>query len=284
MYSKQKGLILLTKYRLALLVVFSAVVSYVTIADNPELKPLIYLGIGGFLITGASNGFNQIFEKKYDAQMERTQNRPMPLGVLSNTEALIFSFFITVVGLIFLYMCSFLTALIGFISMLMYVLVYTPLKRRTSWAVFAGAFPGAFPTLIGAITGQSQQDTIEFFSWMLFLIQFIWQFPHFWTLAWFNYEDYARAQFYLLPNKKKDRFSAYLIFLYTIFLVAAALLPYFFHYTGWISFAIILMASVTLLLQAYYFYRYQTDEMARKLFKACIVYLPLVQLSIMTRL
>lgn len=284
MYSKQKGFILLTKYRLSLLVVFSAVVSYVTIADHPELKTLIYLGVGGFLITGASNGFNQIFEKKYDAQMERTQNRPMPLGVLSNIEALIFSFFITVVGLIFLYMCSFLTALIGFISMLMYVFVYTPLKQKTPWAVFAGAFPGALPTLIGAVTGQSQQDTIEFFSWLLFLIQFIWQFPHFWTLAWFNYEDYARAGFYLLPNKRKDRFSAYLIFLYTVFLIAAAFLPYLFHYIGWISFSVILLASVTLLVYAYFFYKYQTDEMAKKLFKTCIVYLPVVQLSVMTRL
>lgn len=284
MYSKGKGFWLLIKHRLSLLVVFSAVVSYVTIADNPELKTLIYLGIGGFLITGASNGFNQIFEKKYDAQMERTQNRPMPLGVLSNTEALIFSFFITVAGLIFLYMCSFLTALIGLISMLMYIFVYTPLKQKTPWAVFAGAFPGALPTLIGAVTGQSQQDTIEFFSWLLFLIQFIWQFPHFWTLAWFNYEDYARAGFYLLPNKKKDKFSAYLIFLYSVFLIATAFLPYLFHYTGWISFSVILVASVTLLTYAYFFYKYQTDEMAKKLFKTCIVYLPVVQLSIMTRL
>lgn len=168
--------------------------------------------------------------------------------------------------------------------MLMYVLIYTPLKRKTPWAVLAGAFPGALPTLIGAVTGQNNQSQIDFFSLQLFLIQFIWQFPHFWTLAWFNYDDYARAGFYLLPNRKKDAFSAQMIFMYSIFLIATSLLPYFFHYMGWISLSIIIISSITLLTQAWFFYKYQTDEMAKKLFKTCIVYLPVVQLTIMTRL
>lgn len=284
MYSKTKGFVILIKHKLSLLVVFSAVVSYITIADVPEWKTIIYLSLGGFLITGASNSFNQMIEKKMDAQMIRTRERPMPLGILSDFEAIIFSFLITIVGLLFLYWCSYLTAIIGLISMMMYVFLYTPLKQKTPWAVFVGAFPGALPTLIGAVTGQQQQNSVEFFSLLLFLIQFIWQFPHFWTLAWFNYEDYSRAGFYLLPNKKKDRFSAYLIFLYTIFLVAVSILPYIFHYIGWISLSIIVLASITLLLQGYYFYNYQTDEMAKKLFKTCIIYLPVVQLSIMTRL
>lgn len=284
MYSKPKAYQLLLKYRLSLLVVFSAVVSYVTISENPQWVIILYLGLGGFLITGASNSFNQIIEKKWDALMERTKDRPMPAGILSEREALIFSFIVTIIGVYFLYLCSVVTAIIGVLSMLLYVLVYTPLKRKTPWAVFAGAFPGALPTLIGAVTGQTHQNTIELFSWLLFLIQFIWQFPHFWTLAWFNYEDYARAGFYLLPSKRKDKFSAYLIFIYTVFLIAAAFLPYLFRYIGWISFSIIVLASVTLLLQAYFFYRHQTDEMAKKLFKTCIVYLPVIQLSIMTRL
>ncbi len=284
MYSKKRAFLLLTKYNLSLLVVFSAVVSYVTIAEEPEWTKVIYLSIGGFLITGASNSFNQIIEKKTDTLMSRTQDRPLPKAILSNTEALIFSIIIAVTGLYFLYLCSVLTAFIGFISMLLYVLVYTPLKQKTPWAVFVGAFPGALPTLIGAITGQSQQNRIELFSALLFLIQFMWQFPHFWTLAWFNYEDYAKAEFYLLPNRKKDGFSAFMIFLYTIFLIIAVLLPYFFHFIGWISLTILIIASLSLLLQTYLFYQHPTDAMAKKLFKVCIVYLPVVQLSIMTRL
>lgn len=283
-YSKRKAFLLLTKHRLSLLVVFSAVVSYVTIAESPKLSIVLYLSIGGFLITAASNAFNQVIEKNLDALMMRTKDRPMPLGILKKREALLFAFTITLVGLYFLYLCSVLTALIGLISMIMYVLIYTPLKKKTPWAVFVGAFPGALPTLIGAVTGQSQQNTIEFFSALLFLIQFIWQFPHFWTLAWFNYDDYAKAGFYLLPNRKKDVFSANMIFLYTIFLVAAAILPYLFNFVGIISLIIILMASFTLIFYAYLFYKYQTDDMAKKLFKACILYLPVVQLILMTRL
>lgn len=284
MQSKFKDFLLLTKHRLSLLVVFSAVVSYITISENPEWKIILYLSFGGFMITGASNGFNQILEKKQDALMWRTKDRPLPAETLNVLQALAFSLALTIAGLYFLYLCSLLTAIIGFVSMILYVLIYTPLKQKTPWAVFVGAFPGALPTLIGAVTGQTQQSSIEFFSLLLFLIQFIWQFPHFWTLAWFNYDDYARAGFYLLPTRKKDKFSAYLIFLYSIFLVAVSILPYFFNYIGFISLSIIVIASVTLLTQTYFFYKYQTDEMAKKLFKTCIVYLPVVQLSIMTRL
>ncbi len=284
MYSKNKAYLLLTKYRLSLLVVFSAVVSYVTVAQYPDWKIVMYLSIGGFLITGASNGFNQVIEKEADKLMYRTMERPMPMGILSFYEAIIFSVLITIIGMYFLYLCSTLTAIIGAISIVLYVLIYTPLKRKTPWAIFIGAIPGALPTLIGAVTGQSQQNSVEFFSWLLFLIQFIWQFPHFWTLAWFNYEDYARAGFYLLPNKQKNQFSAYMIFLYSIFLVAAASLPYFFHFVEWMSFIIIVIASFTLLFQCFLFYKYQTDDMAKKLFKTLIIYLPVVQLTIMTRL
>ena len=283
MYSKQKAFLLLTKHRLSLLVVFSAVVSYITIAENPSWKIILYLSIGGFFMTAASNGLNQILEKKSDAQMLRTKDRPMPLGILSFKEAILFSLFISLVGLYFLYLCSLLTAIIGLLSMFLYVFAYTLLKKKTPWAVFVGAFPGALPVLIGAVTGQTDHTHIEFFSILLFFIQFIWQFPHFWTLAWFNYDDYARAGFYLLPNKKKTPFSAYMIFLYSIFLVATALLPYFFHFTGILSFGIVSMASITLLIQAYLFYKYQTDTLAKKLFQTCIVYLPLVQLTLMTR-
>lgn len=282
--SKIKPYVELTKYRLSLLVVFSAVVSYITISDAPSWQVLCYLGLGGFLITGASNGFNQIIEKELDAKMLRTRQRPIPSHQLTIGQALVYSFILTAVGLYFLYLCSMITFIIGLLSMLLYVLVYTPLKQKTPWAVFAGAFPGALPTLIGAVTGQAQQNSIDFFSWQLFLIQFIWQFPHFWTLAWFNYDDYARADFYLLPNRKKDNFSAYMILLYSVFLVVVSFLPFFFHFIGWISALIILIASVTLLFQTHLFYKYQTDEAAKKLFKVCIVYLPVIQLTIMTRL
>ncbi len=264
--------------------VFSAVVSYITVSENPDWKIALYLSIGGFLITAASNGFNQIIEKHLDALMERTKERPLPLGILSNTEALIFSLSITAIGLFFLYLCSMLSAIIGFVSLLLYVLAYTPLKQKTPWSVFVGAFPGALPTLIGAVTGQAYQGSIEFLSWLLFAIQFIWQFPHFWTLAWFNAEDYKRAGFYLLPNRKKDNSAVFLIFMYSCFLAGSALLPYLFHYIGWMSALVIAIASLTLIIQAYIFLKAPSDMMAKKLFKVCIIYLPVIQLTIMTRI
>ncbi len=284
MYSKLKAYTILTKHRLSLLVVFSAVVSYITVSENPDWKIALYLSIGGFLITAASNGFNQIIEKHLDALMERTKERPLPLGILSNTEALIFSLSITAIGLFFLYLCSMLSAIIGFVSLLLYVLAYTPLKQKTPWSVFVGAFPGALPTLIGAVTGQAYQGSIEFLSWLLFVIQFIWQFPHFWTLAWFNAEDYKRAGFYLLPNRKKDNSAVFLIFMYSCFLAGSALLPYLFHYIGWMSALVIAIASLTLIIQAYIFLKAPSDTMAKKLFKVCIIYLPVIQLTIMTRI
>jgi len=284
-YSKVSGYLKLTKFRLGALVVFSAVITYLTIADKVNLKQLLALIIGGFLVTGAANGFNQIIEKDLDKLMNRTKLRPMPTGVLSVTEAFIFCSVFGIAGTILLWIYTNpLCGILGFISIILYALAYTPLKRITPFSVLVGAFPGALPTLIGAVAATDGFGEITFFAVLLFLIQFIWQFPHFWALAWFNSDDYARADFYLLPSKGgKDKSSQFQILIYSVFLLFSSILPFVFHFTGIISSCVCVVAGLALLLQAYNFYRIPTDAHAKKLFLITLVYLPVVQLALMTK-
>ncbi|MGZ3901526.1 MAG: UbiA family prenyltransferase, partial [Bacteroidia bacterium] len=196
--SKILGFLQLTKFRLGSLVVFSAIITYLTVAEEINSLQLFALGLGGFLVTSAANGFNQIIEKDLDKLMDRTRQRPMPTGVLSPTEAFIFCTLCGIGGTILLWVYTNpLCGILGFVSIILYALVYTPLKRITPLSVFVGAFPGALPTLIGAVAATQGFGEIKFFAVLLFLIQFIWQFPHFWALAWFNSDDYAKADFYL---------------------------------------------------------------------------------------
>jgi heme o synthase len=212
-YSKVSGYLKLTKFRLGALVVFSAVITYLTMAEEVNMRQLLALCIGGFLVTAAANGFNQIIEKDLDKLMDRTRLRPMPTGVLSVTEAFVFCTLFGISGTILLWVYTNpLCGILGFISIVLYAVVYTPLKRVTSFSVFVGAFPGALPTLIGAVAATEGFGRVTFFALLLFLIQFIWQFPHFWSLAWFNSDDYARADFYLLPSRGgKDKASQFQI-------------------------------------------------------------------------
>lgn len=284
--AKITGLLKLSKFRLASLVVFSAVITYLTVASSPDLIKAIALAVGGFLVTAAANGFNQIIEKDLDRLMERTRNRPMPTGVLTSTQALIFCALNGIAGTVLLWIfANPLSGILGFISIILYAFVYTPLKRTTPVAVFVGAFPGALPTLIGAVAATQGFGEVKFFGALLFLIQFIWQFPHFWALAWFNSEDYARADFYLLPSPGgKDQASQFQILLYSVFLLIASILPFVFGFVGLISTCACILAGMAMLLQAYNFYRFPTDEHAKKLFLVTLVYLPVVQLALMTKL
>ncbi|MCW3078511.1 MAG: Protoheme farnesyltransferase [Bacteroidetes bacterium] len=246
---------------------------------------LLALGLGGFLVTSAANGFNQIIEKDLDKLMTRTRLRPMPTGVLSSTEAFIFCAICGISGTILLWVYTNpLCGILGFVSIILYALVYTPLKRVTPLSVFVGAFPGALPTLIGAVAATQGFGEIKFFAVLLFLIQFIWQFPHFWALAWFNSDDYAKADFYLLPsNGGKDQASQFQILIYSVFLLLTSMLPFVFQFVGIISASVCLLSGSTLLLQAYNFYRLPTDANAKKLFLVTLVYLPVVQLALMTK-
>lgn len=265
--------------------VFSAVITYLTVCEEIISLQLLALGLGGFLVTSAANGFNQIIEKDLDKLMHRTRQRPMATGVLSSTEAFIFCAACGIGGTILLWIYTNpLCGILGFVSIILYALVYTPLKRVTPLSVFVGAFPGALPTLIGAVAATQGFGEVKFFAILLFLIQFVWQFPHFWALAWFNSDDYARADFYLLPsNGGKDQASQFQILLYSVFLLLTSMLPFVFQFVGLISASVCLLAGMALLLQAYNFYRLPTDAHAKKLFLVTLIYLPVVQLALMTK-
>jgi protoheme IX farnesyltransferase len=285
-YSKFSAFLQLTKFRLGSLVVFSAVITYLTVAEKIEWKQLIALCIGGFLVTSAANGFNQIIEKDLDKLMDRTKNRPMPTNSLSNFEALIFCAFLGIGGTVLLWTyTNALSGILGFISIVLYALVYTPLKRITPFSVFVGAFPGAIPTLIGAVAATEGFGHITFFALLLFSIQFFWQFPHFWSLAWFNDEDYKKAAFFMLPsNGGKDEASKFQILLYTVILLIVSTFPFLFNFVGLLSISAVVISGLAMLLQAYNFYRLSTDQQAKKLFFTTLIYLPVVQLSLMTKL
>ena len=284
-YSKASAYLKLCKFRLGSLVVFSAVVTYVTIATSSNWMQLAALAFGGLLITSAANGFNQIIEKDLDKLMARTKHRPLPLQILTSSEAMLFCTIFGILGTVILWLYTNpLCGILGFLSIILYSLVYTPMKRLTPFSVFVGAFPGALPTLIGGVAASKGFGDIGFFSFLLFFIQFVWQFPHFWSLAWFNNEDYARADFHLLPSKGgKDEFSKFQILLYSVFLLVVSILPFVFGFVGLISTLACLICGLALLLQAYNFYRLPSDEYAKKLFLVTLVYLPLVQLALMTK-
>ncbi len=285
-YSKFTAFLHLTKFRLGSLVVFSAVITYLTVAETYVWQQIFALCLGGFFVTSAANGFNQIIEKDLDKLMERTKNRPMPTNALSNAEALIFCGLIGVGGTVLLWTYTNpLSGILGFISIILYALVYTPLKRITPFSVFIGAFPGALPTLIGAVSTTSGFGHVSFFALLLFSIQFFWQFPHFWALAWFNDEDYRRAAFFMLPSKGgKDKASKFQILLYSVFLLIVSTFPFLFKFVGLFSISAVVICGMALLLQAYNFYRVDTNHNAKKLFLITLIYLPLVQLALMTKL
>lgn len=282
-YSKTVGYGRLLKAKLSLLVVFSALVTYLTVATNVSWYSIIGLVIGGFLITGASNGLNQIIEIKTDALMERTQNRPLPQHVLTHVQALVFTCCILIAGLWVLWNFSGMrSALLGLLSVVLYVCVYTPLKRITPFSVLIGAFPGALPTLIGGVAASSSIEQYRF-SMVLFFIQFFWQFPHFWALAWFNHDDYARAGFHLLPSKGgKDAATRFQILFYTSILLPVSVLPFALGFTGVLSTLVAVICGIALVIQAYIFYLLKSDAQAKKLFFVTLIYLPLVQLAFIT--
>lgn len=284
-HSKWKGFLQLTKFRLGGLVVFSAVITYFTVASQPDWRHVLALGLGGFLVTSAANGFNQIIEKDLDKLMERTRMRPMPTDRLTVTEAILFCALAGVAGTVLLWVFTNpLSGILGFISIILYALLYTPLKQVTPFSVFVGAFPGALPTLIGGVAATEGFGRITFFAMLLFLIQFVWQFPHFWSLAWFNNDDYARANFRLLPSRGgKDAFTRFQILIYSVFLLFSSILPFVFGFVGLISTLACVICGLALLLQAFNFYRLPTDAYARKLFFITLIYLPLVQIALMTK-
>lgn len=265
----------LVKFRLSLTVVFSSVMAYllgVTAMDKTALIGLAILALGGFLVTGAANTFNQIFEKDYDKLMARTANRPLAAGRMKVSEAVLAAGFMSVTGLILLAFFNPMTALIGALSLISYSFIYTPMKRVSPIAVLVGAFPGAFPVMIGwvAATGELGME-----AFALFAIQFIWQFPHFWAIAWAAYEDYAKAGFYLLPDGgKRSKSSAFQALIYAIILLPVGVFPYLLGISGLWSAIVIFVLGLSFVYYAWKLYKDCTREAALKLMFSSFVYLP----------
>lgn len=271
------------KMRLASIVVLSAAISFVIGSDEVDYKKMLLLVLGGFLVTGASNGFNQIIEIETDKLMERTVDRPLPRNRMSKIEGYIFASIMGLAGIavLWFYMNP-LSGILGFIALLSYTIVYTPLKKRTPLAVFVGAFPGAIPPLLGHVASTSGFGEIQYEAWILFTVQFMWQFPHFWAIAWVLDDDYKKAGFNMLPSLGgKNKSSAFQVVVYTLFLIPISLLPVLFNMSGPISAVIISIAGIVFLYQAFHLYKECTVEAARKLMFGSFIYLPVVQLAVM---
>ena len=275
------------KLRLASLVVFSAAVGFVIgcHANNIDINwyKMLLLIVGGFLVTCSSNGFNQIIEKDPDKLMDRTQNRPLPQQRMNVNEAFGLASGMGVAGIIILWIfLNPLSGILGTLALVLYTVVYTPLKRITPLAVFVGAFPGAIPPLLGVVAATEGFGTIPLEGWILFVGQFMWQFPHFWAIAWVLDEDYKKAGFNMLPSLGgRDKSSAFQILVYTLFLYPMSLLPVLFGMSGTLSVIIISVCSIFFIWQAYTLYKECTVEAARKLMFGSFIYLPLVQLALM---
>lgn len=269
----------LTKARLNLSVVYSALAGYLLGAEAFAFKELFFLCLGGYLVVGGANGFNQIIERDRDALMKRTRLRPMPTGKLTTVEAMIACTLMTFAGLWLLYLINPLTLGFGAFAFFVYVLVYTPMKAHGPLAVFIGAFPGAIPALLGWVAATNSFG-IE--PGTLFAIQFLWQFTHFWAIGWIADDDYKRAGYSLLPSGQRDRKTASLILIYTLFLIPVSLLPAF-GLTGaltlsWWGAILAGAAGIYLFYYAMRLYRSHEIKDARKLMLASITYLPVLQL------
>lgn len=282
-YSKIKSFLKLTKFTLSALVVFSAIITFFTVAETYNWKQVLAICLGGFLVTAAANGFNQIIEKDLDKLMNRTKLRPIPTGNLTVNQAFVICAIFGIIGTIMLWVFTNpLSGIIGFVSIILYTLVYTPLKRVTPFSVFVGAIPGALPTLIGAIAATDGFGQISFFAILLFCIQFFWQFPHFWAIAWVSHDDYQRAGFFMLPSKGgRDKSSRSQILVYTLSLFPIALTPFIFNFTGWMSATVVSCMGLVFIIQAYNLFKSGTIVDARKLMFGSFVYLPLVQIALM---
>ena len=268
----------LTKHRLSLSVVFSSLAGYLLGAESLVVETLIYLSLGGYCMVGASNVFNQIIERKSDALMKRTANRPIVTGRVSVQNAFILGLALTLLGLYLLFIINPITSLFGAISIFLYTSVYTPLKQVTPLSVFVGAFPGAIPFMLGWVAA-SGDFSIE--PGTLFMIQFFWQFPHFWALGWWLYDDYEKGGFFMLPTGKRDQSTALQIVLYSIWTVVISVIPVL-GFTGRLILSpaaavIVFLIGAMLIYFAIRLYKLRDKQAAKNLMLASVSYITLIQ-------
>ena len=269
----------ITKARLAVSVVFSSLAGYLLAPVPAEGISLLLLAFGGYCMVGASNAYNQVIERDLDALMNRTKNRPIPSGRMSVKKAMTIAIALTIIGIVALYFLNPQTAMFGAISIFLYTSVYTPLKTKTPLAVFVGAFPGAIPFMLGWVAATNDFG-IE--PGTLFMIQFFWQFPHFWALGWMLDEDYKKGGFKMLPTGKKDSGTALQIIMYTIWMLVISVIPVF-GITGSLQLSIpaaiiVFVMGLVMLYFAFQLYQKRDNATARKLMLASVSYITLMQI------
>jgi protoheme IX farnesyltransferase len=280
--SKVKDYFELTKFTLSFTVVFSCVICYLlaTKIVGYNLAMILILFLAGMLITGSANAINQAVEKDTDAQMKRTGKRPVAIGRMKQSEAYVFAAVAGLVGCWMMwYFFNLSSALLSFFSLFLYAFIYTPLKKVNSIAVLIGAFPGAFPCLIGWVAGN---DDFAMGGWILFGIQFLWQFPHFWALAWVSHTDYSRVGFKLLPSEKgPTKFTALQAVMYSVLMIPVGILPHYFGLTGHVSMYILILCNLFMVVQSLRLYKEMDVKAARRVMFSSYIYLPIVLLALL---
>ena len=268
-----------TKMGLSISVVFSSLAGYLLAAESVHFQTLVLLAIGGYFMVGASNVFNQIIERDLDVLMDRTKNRPIPAARMSVTYAFVLAIVLTIGGLSILYSINERTAMFGAISICLYTSAYTPLKTKTPLSVFVGAIPGAIPFMLGWVAATGKFG-IE--AGVLFMLQFFWQFPHFWAIGWFLHEDYQKAGFNMLPTGKQDKGTALQTIIYTVWTVLISIVPVF-GFTGSLKLSVVsgvltLVAGFWFLYYGFRLFKNQTNKAARQLMLASVIYITLIQI------
>ncbi len=280
--AKAKDYMQLIKFTLSFTVVFSCVICYLLAPKVVvyDWKMILLLFLAGMLVSGSANAINQAVEKDTDAQMKRTSSRPVADGRMSQQEAYVFALIAGVVGVWMMwYFFNLSSALVSAFSLFLYAYIYTPLKKVNSVAVLIGAFPGALPCLIGWVAGQ---DDFGVGGWILFGIQFLWQFPHFWAIAWVAHHDYSKVGFKLLPSDKgPTRFTAIQTIMYSVLMIPVGLLPAYFHLSGQVSMVILVFCNLFMVMQSIRLYKEMTVKAARRVMFSSYIYLPIVLLSLL---
>ncbi|QNL51352.1 protoheme IX farnesyltransferase [Olivibacter sp. SDN3] len=273
----------LIKVRLSFTVVFSASIAFLVgskAQGDVNWVNWVILTVGGLLVTGSANGFNEIIERDLDKLMKRTEDRPLPSGRMTSGQALVLSLLMGLIGTLLLVRLNFLTGVLSVFSILLYAFLYTPLKQKSPIAVFVGAFPGALPPLIGYFAA-FKEPFIDEIPLILFGIQFVWQFPHFWSIAWVLDDDYKRAGFRLLPTTKRDKLSAFMVFISATLLIPVSLLPVYYGFAGYFLGTVSLLAGIVFTYFSLQLFINQDLASARKVMFTSFFILPLMQLVLL---
>ncbi|HMG68992.1 MAG TPA: heme o synthase [Chitinophagaceae bacterium] len=280
--NKLKDYLQLIKPSLSIMVVFSSVISYLLAPKVVayDWKMIVLLFVAGMLVTGSANAINQVVEKDTDAVMKRTAKRPVASGRMSVTEGWAFAVITGALGIFMLgNYFNWLSAGIALFSLFLYAFIYTPLKKVSSVSVIVGAVPGALPCLIGWAAGN---DSLTAGGWVLFLLQFMWQFPHFWAIAWISHNDYTRAGFKLLPNESgPTKYTAIQTIIYSLLLIPVGVVPYFIGMSGMVSLVIVSLANIFMVWKCVQLYRHMDVPAARSVMFSSYIYLPIVLLSLL---